>query len=263
MKLFFGEYKVEYEKYRFPYQVWLLKEKEDALEKIYEAGFLPIRNMLDVFYLCRSLRVNLELFNPSSENRRILNKTSDYSSQLIPLSEFEYTPQIQKFCKDYMDKRFKKGQMSAAGVKNIFTKGVYTHVFVWKKEGNEKPVGYAVCFVNDNLLQYAHAFYDLDLTESHLGIRMLLESVIWARRNHKKYAYLGTVYNPSSLSYKTEFSGVEFFNGFKWSANMDELKTLIGREKEEYLLKDKEYLENYYQGDLTSILAQNGIKINL
>ncbi len=261
MKLFFSEFTPHYEKYHFPYQVWLLKEEGDEFEKIYDAGFLPIRNQPGVYYLSRSLRVDPQKFDLSSENRRILRKTEDFAYDVVLLSEFEYTPAVQKFCKDYMAKRFGKDQMSAAGIKNIFQKGVYNSVFVWKKSGSLEPVGYAVCFINETLLQFAHAFYDPDLFEKNMGARMLLQAVIWAKENNKKHAYLGTVYNQSALSYKTEFLGVEFFNGFTWSSCLEELKYLVAKSSEPYLLRDMEFKEKFYQSDIKTILDKYGVRV--
>lgn len=263
MKLFFSEFKPNYEKYYFPYQVWLLQEEGDEVAKIYEAGFLPIRNLPGVYYLSRSLRVDLSKFELSSENRRILNKTADFTSDVVSLAEFEYTPAVQKFCKDYMNQRFGKGYLPAAGVKNIFQKGVYNSVFVWKKARSLEPVGYAVCFINEALLQYAHVFYDLELLDSNIGIQMILQAVIWAKEKGRKFAYLGTVYNLSAYSYKTEFSGGEFFNGFTWSNNLEELKMLIERREEQYLLRDKEFIEKFYQKDILTLLSKYGLRVKL
>lgn len=259
MKLFFSEFKANYKKYFFPYQVWLRLEEGEEGEKVYENGFLPIRNSPGVFYLSRSLRVDLTKFSLSSENRRILNKTAGLSFELLPLDKFPYTPEVQKFCKDYMEKRFGKGQISAAGIKNIFQKGVYNSVFVWKEAKSQKEVGYAVCLVGQNLIHYAHAFYDFALLEKNLGARMILQAAIWGKENQKKYAYLGTCYEKAAL-YKTEFSGVEFFNGFTWSANLEELKHLIDRQEEEYLLRDKEFIEKFYQSDIRTILSKYGVR---
>lgn len=262
MKLFFSEFKANYGKYFFPYQVWLLKQEGDDIEKIYDAGFLPIRNLPGVYYLSRSLRVNLPKFSPSSENRRILNKTASFEYEFLPLDEFDYTPEVQKFCKEYMDKRFGKGQIRAAGIKSIFEKGVYNYIFVWRKAQGKKEVGYAVCFLSDNLLQYAHAFYNLDLLEKSLGARMILEAVTWAQKNGRKYAYLGTCYEKNAL-YKTEFKGVEFFNGFCWSSNLEELKYLIERQSDEYILRDREFTEKFYQGDIKALLDKYGVRVKI
>ncbi|MCL5090744.1 MAG: hypothetical protein M1514_01905, partial [Patescibacteria group bacterium] len=109
MKLFFGEFKPNYKNYYYPYQVWLLKEEGDEIEKIYQNGFLPIRNKPNVYYLSRNVRVNLSEFELSSENRRILKKTEDIESDLLWLHEFSYTAEVQKFCKGYSEKRFGQG----------------------------------------------------------------------------------------------------------------------------------------------------------
>ncbi|MBM3208666.1 hypothetical protein FJZ40_00010 [Candidatus Shapirobacteria bacterium] len=247
MKLIFGEYKASYEKYYFPYQVWLLKEDKDSLEEIYNLGFLPIRNLPGVFYLSRSVRVSLEKFSPSSENRRVLRRTSDFNFEFMALDQFGYTSAVQKFCKDYMDKRFGKGQMSVADIKSVFRKGVYNRIFIGKK--GKEEVGYALCLAAENLIQYAHAFYDLKFLSLNLGARMMLQAVMWGKENGKKYAYLGTCYEKSAL-YKTEFSGVEFFNGFRWSDNLEELKCLVERKSETYLFKDEDFRNKFYSQSL-------------
>ena len=125
MKLFFSELPANYSKYHFPYQIWLLKEEGDEVEKIYSNGFLPIRSLQSVYYLSRNIRVDLNKFEISSENRRILKKTENFESDLIPLSEFTYTAEIQKFCKNYTEQKLGRGLFPAAAIKSIFTNKVF------------------------------------------------------------------------------------------------------------------------------------------
>lgn len=259
MKLFFSEFLADYSKYHFPYQVWLLKEPGDDVNKIYDHGFLPIRNMPNVFYLSRNIRVDLAEFEPSSENRRVLRKTEEFSSKILPLSDFNYTVQVQKLCKDYAEARMGKDVFPASAVKNVFLGGVYNYVFVFEDK-EEKPVGYAVCYISDEILQYAHSFYDLKFFSGNLGARMMLEAVMWAKENNRKFVYLGTCYEDKSL-YKTEFKGVEFFNGLGWSKNLEELKALIKRKAPNYLLRDKDYLETFHQGDLHTLMDNFGVRV--
>lgn len=270
MKLFFGEFPANYEKYHFPYQVWLLKEEGDLLDGIYNNGFLPMRNKPNLYYLSRSLRVDLNKFELSSENRRILGKTEGILASLIPLSEFDYNFEVQKFCKDYSDKKL-GGVFSTQDIKSIFLDQVYNHVLVFKDtSSNQKVVGYAVCFIEGKFCQYAYAFYDLDYIKENLGARMMLEALLLGKKNEQDYVYLGTCYEEHAL-YKTEFKGIEFFNGFQWSDNLSELKELINTGRvsddkergEQYLLRNKDYLEKYYQGDLETILSKYGIRVSL
>ena len=268
MKLFFGEFEADYAKYHFPYQVWLVREEGDPVEKIYANGFLPMRNKKGVYYLSRNIRVNLNLFELSSENRRILKKTENFESDIIPLSEFKYTPQIQKMCLDYSKKKFGEKVFSSQSVKNIFQGDVYNYVFVFKEISSGEMVGFAVCFVSNEMVQYAHSFYNPSLIDENLGARMMLESVVWSKKSDKKFIYLGTCYERNAL-YKTEFKGVEFFNGFRWNDDLNELKDLIKKGQEgqeepegpEYLLKDKDFLNNYYQGDLNTVLSNYGVRV--
>lgn len=259
MKLFFGEFEANYKKYHFPYQVWLLKETIDDVEKIYQNGFLPVRSLPNIYYLSRSVRVDLAKFELSSENRRILKKTENFTPNFISLSDFNYTPQTQKFCKDYMVNKFGRESMGVAAVREIFKGNVYNHIFVWKENISQKEVGYAVCYNSANFIQYAHAFYDLNYAQQSLGAGMILEAVEFAKKSPKRYIYLGTCYEQSAL-YKTEFKGVEFFNGFRWSSNLEELKNLVKQTPQEYLLKNKKFLEEFYRGDLHSIINNYGVK---
>jgi len=258
MKLFFSEFLPNYQKYYFPYQVWLLKESVDSVDEIYANGFLPFRDKPGVYYLARSLRVDLSRFELSSENRRILRKTENISAEIKPLAEFSYRPEVQKLCVDYAQERFGQGIMPAPTIKSIFTGNVYNQIFVFKDLTN-REVGWAVCFLNDHLLQFAHSFYDLAYFKQDLGARMMLEAIIWSQNHQRQYAYLGTCYESKAL-YKTEFKGVEFFNGFTWSANLEELKSLIARYSPDYLLRDKEYLQRFYN-NLPEILDKYGVRV--
>jgi len=261
VKLFFSEFKASYHKYHFPYQVWLLREGEDSWDEIYNAGFLPMRNIPGVFYLSRNVRVNLANFELSSENRRILNKSESFESRLVPLNEFDYNPKVQKLCKDYANERL-GGIFTSASIKSIFSGKVYSHVFVFNKKENKQEAGYAVVNVTNKIVHYAHSFYDISFLPENLGARMMLEAVVWAKENSRNYVCLGTCYEKSSL-YKTEYKGVEFFNGFGWSNNLDELKYLIKRENEQYLIKDQEYLEKFHENDFHRILNNNGVRVKI
>src|SRR6266481_6249989 len=58
--------------------------------------------------------------------------------------------------------------------------------------------------------------------------------------------------------YDTQFAGAEFFNGVRWSANLDELKFLIRREQNhlrQHLLENEDYRRLFYEADLPQIAA--------
>jgi hypothetical protein len=66
--------------------------------------------------------------------------------------------------------------------------------------------------------------------------------------------------------YKTQFEGAEFFNGVKWSDDLDELKYLIKREDKEvkhHLLETEEYRELFYDGKMSEIVAGSEFRLRM
>src|SRR3989339_630898 len=62
----------------------------------YSLGLLPQRNQPHLWYQDTSCRSNLTDFSISSENRRIINKTTDFSHHSTSLAKFNFSPSIQK-----------------------------------------------------------------------------------------------------------------------------------------------------------------------
>ncbi|MCA9382541.1 GNAT family N-acetyltransferase [Candidatus Dojkabacteria bacterium] len=256
MKLFFSEYNPNYSKYNFPYQVFAKREDKDLLGDLFSAGFLPTRINKDIFYLTRSSRINLAEFDLNSENRRINRKTEQFKFSLLPMSDFEYTPEVQKKSKDWFNERLGEKVLGALGIKTIYTESNNNYVFVWKLEN--EIVGYVVCLITESILHYNFAFYNPDYYKDNLGVRMMLAAIEYAKEKELSYAYLGSVYEQGSM-YKAQYKGFEFFNGITWSANLDELKYLINRPvgSEEYLWRDEQYLGNYVNVQSLKELFEN------
>ena len=267
MRLVFSEFPAEYDGYRFPYQVLGVKGKKDNLAQIYYGGWLPFRSKKDWYYLCRSTRVRLSNFELSSENRRILKKTENLNFSVIPVDQFEYTPVVQKFCKVFADETFGKGVMPAAAIRKILSEGGNcTHVMVFGSGVGDTrriapTVGYVGVVVHGHFLHYVHPFYDLD-GDPNLGMGMMVRAVQWAKDQTKQFAYLGTCYGESAL-YKTQFKGFEFFNGWRWSGDIGELKYLIRRNSEGYLLQDEKYKERFVEGEWSESLRDMGVNVGL
>lgn len=272
MKLVFSEYSASYDGYRFPYQVLGFREKKDNLAQVYYDGWLPFRSKKDWFLMSRSSRVRLSDFQLSSENRRILKKTDGVSFSVIPVERFEYTPGVQKFCKRFADERFGKGVMPAAAIRKILSgEGNCTHVMVYRRGANKAKfsaeslaldvVGYVGIVTHGHFLHYAHPFYDLNGNPDS-GMGMMVRAVQWAKDQTKQFVYLGTVYGEKS-KYKTQFTGFEFFNGMLWSDDLDELKYLISREGDEYLLQDERYRDKFLEGEWSKGLKEVGMGVRL
>jgi len=256
MKFYFSEARHNYSNYLFPYQVLLLQENENEIEKIYEMGFLPFRNHPDLFYLSRSSRCNLSRFELSSENRRIVKKTSLFQLKKINMVDFKYSPRVQKSCKVWAKKR--NWKISIKSLKAIFGGKFFNSVWVWRDDN--EIVGYQIIFENKKIIHTAHVFYNSDLATKDLAMRMLIEASSWAKEEKKQYHYLGTSYGKTGF-YKRNLAGFEFFNGFRWSNNLEELKYFNEREEINYLLRERAYLDTFWEGKLEKVLKTTGISI--
>jgi arginyl-tRNA--protein-N-Asp/Glu arginylyltransferase len=266
VKLLFSEQNSDYEHYQFPYAIWAVPEKEETPADIFDAGFLPSSRDLDRFYLCRQIRVSLPKFKPSSENRRILRKGIGIGIELVPREKYDYTPERREFFKNYADIKFGKDTMSFERLDALFAAPIISHLLVFTDTETGKDIGTATLYLEGKSLAfYYYAFYDLNYYARNLGMFMMTSAVELFAERGVKHLYLGTCYSQTAL-YKTQFAGAEFFNGFRWSGEMDELKFIIKRDKKEltqHLLETDEYREKFYHGDLKEITGASAFQIKI
>jgi len=208
-----------------------------AIEKMYEKGYVFTRLGKGVMQQKRSVRINLALFELSSENRRILRKTSDLimNPQALPLSDYNFT--IGKLAKDFYDSKFGQGTMSAQKVKEMLTdptRGNFNTLLIYSVANqsgvNAKPSGYAISYETSHILHYSYPFYDLTRAPKDTGLGMMLRAIELAQMQNKKYVYLGSLQRPAD-KYKLQFSGLEWFDGKKWQNDIDEVKKILASDR--------------------------------
>src|SRR5882757_511054 len=236
MKLLFSEQNSDYENYQFPYAVWAFPETGETPADIFNAGFLPSSRNLDRFYLCRQVRVN--------------------DAKLMPRDKFDYTPERRQFFKTYADIKFGKDVMTFERLDALFASPIISHLLVFTDAEKGGEIGVATLYLEGKSLAfYYYAFYDLNYYARNLGMFMMTSAAALFAERSCKNLYLGTCYSDNAL-YKTQFAGAEFFNGFRWSGDMVELKFIIQRDQGElrqHLLETDEYRERFYKGDLKKI----------
>jgi arginyl-tRNA--protein-N-Asp/Glu arginylyltransferase len=266
VKLLFSEQNSDYGNYQFPYAVWAFPETGETPAHIFDAGFLPSSRKLDRFYLCRQVRVNLPKFKPSSENRRILRKGAGIGVTLVPREKFDYTPERRQFFKTYADIKFGRDVMTFERLDALFASPIISHLLVFTDLKTGGEVGVATVYLEGRELAfYYYAFYDLNYYARNLGMFMMTSAVALFAGRGVKHLYLGTCYSDNAL-YKTQFAGAEFFNGFRWSDDLHELKFIIRRDQKElsqHLLETEEYRNEFYQGDLEKITVAGGFRVKL
>lgn len=223
---------------------------DENINSLYNEGYVFTRPAKGLMKQTRSLRIDLSKFELSSENKRILKKTEDIRLKTydIPYEKYDWT--IGKLGKDFYETKFGVGTFSANKIKELLTtkhnfNKLFSYVIPSEVEGplnqssrdsstsslsdfgrNDSVVGYCICYETNELLHYSYPFYNLQNETNNLGMGMMLKAIVYAKENGKKYIYLGSAQRPTDI-YKLQFTSLEWFDGKKWSENLDELKNLL------------------------------------
>lgn len=260
MKLLFSEGTPDYKNYIFPYVVWAFAEEGEDISKIFDAGFLPSSRLLKRFYMARQVRVSLKDFKTSSENRRVLRKCEEIYFELVERKNFAYTEERRRSFKEYADQKFGKDVMNYDRLDELFNSPLVTHVLQFTLPSGKDAGSVALFLYREHLAFYYYAFYDLSYFERNLGIYMMTCATNFFSAQGYSHLYLGTCYSERAL-YKTQFAGAEFFNGFGWSRNIDELKFILRRDTiPKHLLEDPQFIEKFYPEGIDQNAAKFGIR---
>lgn len=210
------------------YLNWNEKIIDDFSQKnisdMYNDGYVFTRLDKGVMQQTRSIRIDLSKFELSSENRRVLRKGENVviKENSIPFSD--YTWNIGKLAKDFYDKKA-DGAFSANKIKELITTKHNFNLFLSFTE-DMKTLGYTICYKNENIIHYCYPFYDLIESQKNMGLIMMTKTIELAKTSGLNYIYLGSLQRPSDV-YKLQFSGIEWFDGEKWSNEIDEVKNIL------------------------------------
>ena len=203
-------------------------QNQNSPEDNYQQGFLPQRNNSQFWYSDTSCRSNLNNFQLNSENRRIVNKTEEFSFKLIPLSEFKFTADVQKQIFSWLKEL--TWDFPVSSVKTIFTNHIFNYVYIWKDKENQ-IVAYSICYFSQDISHIAYVFYDPQYSHGNLPIRLVIQTIIDSHNKNLKYCYLGR-FSSTTGYYKRNMPGFEYFNKNNWikynnSSTINDLKSTI------------------------------------
>ncbi len=232
MKIFFSENTVDYSSYTFSYAIYAMREGQEDISPIYDQGFLPYTGNTnlekEVFYMARSLRVNLKAFTDSSENRRICRQIEPLNIKLETIKKEDFDlndPVFKSFCEEYISERIGGDKMSLERWDYILNSTIGSHILKFSNE--EKVMGYILAGIGEKMLHYWFAFFDTDYMKSHsLGKYMMWKAIDWSKETGLDYAYLGTAYKTSALYKIRDHKALEFWDGQKWNTDVKLLKEL-------------------------------------
>jgi arginyl-tRNA--protein-N-Asp/Glu arginylyltransferase len=201
----------------------------EKITTLYERGYVFTRKGKGIMQQTRSCRIDLSKFELSSENRRILKKTTDIAFRAEPLPYAAYSFTIGKLAKDFYTTKFGDGTLSANKMKEMVTdaaKSNFNRLLIYMN--GVGPAGYTICYENDVMLHYSFPFYDLAIAPKDMGMGMMVRAIQYAEERGMKYIYLGSLQRPSD-TYKFQFAGLEWFDGGPngtntWRADTESLK---------------------------------------
>lgn len=198
---------------------------QDAVENLYDEGYVFTRVDKGVMNKTRSFRINLQAYTSSSENRRIARKVENLKLSVESIPFAGYSWEIGKLAKDFYEK-FGDNVFTANKIKEILTDATKTNfnkLLVFTDTTTNKPVGYVISYESKNIFHYSYPFY---VEEASRGLGMMTTAVEWAKAQGKEFIYLGSLQRPSD-TYKLQFLGGEWFDGKVWQFDTKPLKEIL------------------------------------
>ena len=230
MHIFYSEFQKDYSSYTFSYAPYCIFESIENIGSIYSSGFLPYTGnpeMADhLYYMARSLRVELSEFELSSENRRVIRKFEKFPvrRQWIEKKNFDLdNPEIRKFWLRFCKVRFRNGEMSESRLHYILESPFATGIIRYTI--NEMHAGDVLISHHGKMLHYWFSFYELEeFKDLPLGKYLMLDVIRQCKEKKFQYVYLGTCYGRGSLYKVRDFKGIHYFDGGEWRKDLDVLK---------------------------------------
>ena len=228
MKIFRSESLADYDTYTFNYAIYCKQENDNELDEIYRKGFLPYSDSLQLkeahYYLARSLRVELDKFASTSENRRLEKKFIELNPQIrfIKKENFNFDEPFYNFCMNYAQERF-DGHMPKDRFDYILQWKYLSHIIEFKTEKGEL-LGYVFAVKTDRILHYWFSFYNLEFSRLGIGKWMMYKSIELSKERGLQEVYLGTCYGEKAMYKMRDFKGLSYFDGNIWQTDMKKLK---------------------------------------
>ena len=199
----------------------IIDDSAETISRMYDNGFVFTRIAKGIMHQTRSVRINLNKFELSSENRRILRKGEKVLIEKYTIPYSGYSWEIGKMAKDFYDKK-SDGAFSANKIKELITTPHnFNTLFSFLN------LGFAICYENSSILHYCYPFYDLEKSPKDMGLIMMTKTIAEAQTLGLKYVYLGSLQRPNDI-YKLQFLGIEWFDGKKWSNDIEKVKGVLG-----------------------------------
>jgi hypothetical protein len=231
MRIVFAECSPRYDTHLAPYQIWGFLEAGETPATAFELGMLPGNPAWTRFYLARSIRVRLDEYVETAGVRRVGRKCIDLSYRLLPRPQVEIEDELVDMCRHYMNTSTawasrRNSSFDAASVRARLDLPAATHLLTVTDRKTGRPVGLAAIHNGRPVAYYITAWYDQSYRSVYIGKYLKVAAIGESKHAGLSHIYLGTCYSEGAL-YKTEFAGVEFFDGIGWSSDRRKLRLMV------------------------------------
>lgn len=226
MRIYTSEFAHDYSTYTFGYGINAEIETGDNPVDAYEQGFLPYSanpQVHNVFYMARSVRVDVRTYEPSSENRRVFRKfDGQFTARTVERDELLHDSAFHKLFLDYFDVRHGKKIMGEERLHGLLQSALPLRGIRYEKED-----GTLVAAVFEPAKAHAVHFwfpaYAPEYIGASLGMWLMQDAVRRAQSEGRTHLYLGTAYGEKA-KYKLNIPSLEYWDGMKWVADTHALK---------------------------------------
>ena len=168
---------------------------------------------------CVSVRIVVDAFAPSKNQKRVLKRNSGLVRAQVPA---EATREQFALLRTYLDSRHAGGGMSDMGlfdyVAMVEETPVETHIVEYREETDGQMMACALTDVLRDGLSMVYSFFHPGEDARSLGTYMILDHVETARARGLPYVYLGYWINGSDkMEYKARFRPLEMLTTQGWT----------------------------------------------
>ncbi len=166
---------------------------------------------------CVSVRIDVSRFRLSRSQRRLLKRNLDLSIEIQPAA---FSEEHFELYKSYMQHRHAGSSMDDEDPEHysrmMLASWCDTRLIVIRHQ--EHLMAVAITDWLEDGLSAVYTYYDPQVIKRGLGIFSILQQVAIARQHDVRYVYLGYwIAQCDKMAYKSQFSGLEYFNGHRWT----------------------------------------------
>lgn len=254
MKIVFSEHVQNSDDMQFGYSIQGLREQNETISDVLRSGWMPHTALENRTYMARQIRVDVERFTLSAENRRVLrrldqmlcvgggggvgsgdcgddNNNNDCCCRALQMKLLSVESWLMSnddvAITKYTSYATRKWNCSVEKFKTICNT-VGTHIV-------EFPQMDSLFILHMSKKHQLVWVSNVFLNEKSFGVALFTHLILFLQQQHDtKHLYLGTIANEANL-YKTNFQPFEWWDGVRWvDSNARELRRRCSSQEQDH-----------------------------